>query len=136
MPLLTAFSSSPQGGRPRRSHWMRWAPLALTLTAATGWAQDTTVAPEPPVVAEPAFATEAKNAAPSGIVVHVAPGHQTQFIIKDAERVRVQAPEVVEVAVGEPNQLMVQGLAQGVSEVLVWRQGVKQPLSVRVEVAQ
>ncbi len=126
MPLLTDRPTSPH---PFRSRWTRWAPLALTLAASAAWAQPT----ESP---EPDYATEAKSAEPSGIVVHVPPGQQRQLIIEDVERVRVHAPEVAEVALGETNQLMVQGLRQGASEVLVWRLGRKHPLSVRVEVAQ
>uniref|UniRef100_UPI001146C22D pilus assembly protein N-terminal domain-containing protein n=1 Tax=Myxococcus sp. AB056 TaxID=2562792 RepID=UPI001146C22D len=85
---------------------------------------------------EPDYAVEAKNAQPSGLVVQVKPLHQTQFIVENAERVRVQSSAVVEASLGEPNQIMVQGLSLGVSEVLVWRQGSRLPLSVRVEVAK
>ncbi|AKQ68721.1 hypothetical protein A176_005633 [Myxococcus hansupus] len=133
MALLTDFSTL----FPRRS---RWAPLALTLAASAAWAQPT---PAPESTTEPAatevapadYAAEAKGAEPSGVVVRVPPGQQTQFIIENVERVRVQQPGLVEASVGEPNQVMVQGLERGVSEVLVWRQDSKRPLSVRVEVS-
>ncbi|NVI98430.1 pilus assembly protein N-terminal domain-containing protein [Myxococcus sp. AM009] len=128
MPLLTVFSTPSQKYRSRAPRWKLWAPLALTLAASAAWAQDAAL--------EPDYAVEAKNAQPSGLVVRVAPLHQTQLIVENAERVRVQAAAVVEASLGEPNQIMVQGLSLGVSEVLVWRQGIKQPLSVRVEVAK
>ncbi|NVJ04467.1 pilus assembly protein N-terminal domain-containing protein [Myxococcus sp. AM001] len=132
MPLLPVFSTPSQKYRSRAPRWKLWAPLALTLAASAAWAQDAASAAAP----EPDYAVEAKNAQPSGMVVQVAPHHQTQLIVENAERVRVQASAVVEASLGEPNQIMVQGLSLGVSEVLVWRQGVKQPLSVRVEVAK
>lgn len=130
MPLLTVFPTPSQKHRSRAPRWKLWAPLALTLAASAAWAQDAATAPEPD------YAVEAKNAQPSGLVVRVEPLHQTQFIVENAERVRVQASAVVEASLGEPNQIMVQGLSLGVSEVLVWRQGTRQPLSVRVEVAK
>ena len=134
MALLTDFSTF----LPRRS---RWAPLALTLAASAAWAQPTPAtesATEPALTAAPAvdYAAEAKGAEPSGLVVRVPPGQQTQFIIENVERVLVQQPGLVEASVGEPNQVMVQGLEPGVSEVLVWRQDAKRPSSVRVEVGQ
>ncbi|WP_163783671.1 pilus assembly protein N-terminal domain-containing protein [Myxococcus vastator] len=132
MPLLPVFSTRSQKYRSRAPRWKLWAPLALTLAASAAWAQDAASAAAP----EPDYAVEAKNAQPSGLVMQVAPHHQTQLIVENAERVRVQASAVVEASLGEPNQIMVQGLSLGVSEVLVWRQGVKQPLSVRVEVAK
>ncbi|GHG69015.1 pilus assembly protein N-terminal domain-containing protein [Comamonas sp. JC664] len=134
MALLTDFSPF----LPRRS---RWAPLALTLAASIAWAQpapasESTTAPAPSAASTVDYAAEAKAAEPSGIVVRVPPGQQTQFILENVERVLVQQPGLVEASVGEPNQVMVQGLELGVSEVLVWREGIKRPLSVRVEVGQ
>ncbi|ATB45778.1 pilus assembly protein N-terminal domain-containing protein [Corallococcus macrosporus] len=136
MPLLTVFPSPSPSSRSRARRWRLWAPLALTLATPAAWAQDTDAAPAPGAAPELDYATEAKSAEPSGLVVRVAPLEQTQFIVENAERVRVQAPAVVEVSLGEPNQLAVQGLSPGVSEVLVWRQGIKRPLSVRLEVAK
>ncbi|WP_434346023.1 pilus assembly protein N-terminal domain-containing protein [Myxococcus virescens] len=135
MPLLTVFPTPSQKYRARAPRWKLWAPLALTLAASAAWAQDAATAPSA-AAPELDYAVEAKNAQPSGLVVKVEPLHQTQFIVENAERVRVQASAVVEASRGEPNQIMVQGLSLGVSEVLVWRQGSKQPLSVRVEVAK
>ncbi len=130
MALLPDFSPF----LPRRS---RWAPLALTLAASIAWAQPAPASESASSAASTVdYAAEAKAAEPSGIVVRVPPGQQTQFILENVERVRVQQPDVVEASVGEPNQVMVQGLELGVSEVLVWRQGTKRPLSVRVEVGQ
>ncbi|MFP2959111.1 pilus assembly protein N-terminal domain-containing protein [Myxococcus sp. 1LA] len=137
MPLLTDFPSPSHPSRSRARRWRLCAPLALTLATTAAWAQDTdTATAAAPAAPEPDYATEAKHAEQSGLVVHVGPLQQTQFIVENAERVRVQAPAVVEVSLGEPNQLAVQGLSAGVSEVLVWRQGIKQPLSVRVEVVK
>lgn len=136
MPLLTVFSTPSQKHRSRAPRWKLWAPLTLTLAASAAWAQDDAITAAPAAAPEPDYAVEAKNAQPSGLVVRVEPLHQTQLIVENAERVRVQASAVVEASLGEPNQIMVQGLSLGVSEVLVWRHGTKQPLSVRVEVAQ
>ena len=111
--------------RPRR--WL-WAPLLLALAAPATLAQ-----PTPPPA--PDFAKEAELAESSGRVLHVAPEHQTHLTVRGAERVRVDAPDVAQVSLGEPDQVMVQGLRQGRAELLVWRKGAR-PLRLRVEVAK
>ncbi|NMO21449.1 hypothetical protein HPC49_49950 [Pyxidicoccus fallax] len=128
MPLLAnaASVSSPSGfTRPRR--WL-WVPLVVALAAPASLAQAT-----PPPAPEVDFVKEAERAESTSEVVRVAPEHQTAITVHGAERVRVDSSEVVEAAVGEPDQVVVQGLRRGRARLLVWRAGTR-PLLVRVEV--
>lgn len=128
--LANALAASSPTRPPRPGRW-HWAPLLLALAAAPATlAQSTAPTPAPALD----FAKEAARAESSSEVVRVAPEYQANLTVRGAERVRVDNREVARASLGEPNQVMVRGVRQGRTELLVWRKG-ERPLLVRVEVA-
>ncbi|MCP3138952.1 pilus assembly protein N-terminal domain-containing protein [Pyxidicoccus xibeiensis] len=121
----------PSASGPRR--WL-WAPLLLTLAAPAVLAEPSSAAPTSKP-AEADFAAEVARAESSSEVVRVAVDHQANLYVPGAEHVRVDAPEVLDAGVGEPNLISLAGLRAGRAELLVLRTG-RRPLHVRVEVAR
>jgi hypothetical protein len=129
MPSLA--NALPPSSPTRATRPWRWASLLLALAAAP-----VTLAqpPSPAPAAALDFAKEAARAEASSEVVRVAPEYQANLTVRGAERVRVDDREVARASLGEPDQVMVRGVRQGRTELLVWRKG-ERPLRVRVEVA-